>query len=173
MGHLLSKELVEAAQKGDMKAWRALIEATQSRLYRFCLVLCGDPVRAEDLCQDAYLKTFDQLAKVTKPESFIDWLFRMTKNLYIDSYRRTRETPIEIADDRIASTGELSEHLAVHQVLSQFEPPDRLLLILVDMEEYSYAEAAGLMGISEDAVRSRLFRLRQEFSKKWQNLETK
>jgi RNA polymerase sigma-70 factor (ECF subfamily) len=173
MGHILSKELIESAQKGDMKAWRALVEATQSRLYRFCLVMCGDAVRAEDLCQDAYIKAFSHLSKITKPESFVDWLFRVTKNLYIDSYRRDREIPSAVSEEEMATSGELSEHLAVHEVLSHFEPEDRLLLILIDMEEYSYAEAAQLMAISEDAVRSRIFRLRQEFLKKWQSPETK
>lgn len=158
---------MEAARAGDKAALRALVEATQSRLFRFCVTLCGDPVRAEDLAQDAYLKTFDNLAKLDKSEAFIDWLFSMTKNLYIDQTRATREQATEEMED-VAAAGDFTEQLNVHRTLSQFDPEDRWLLLLVDMERYSYKEAGELLGISEDAVRSRVFRLRKEFLEKWQ-----
>lgn len=172
MGRPLGKDLIDAAKAGDTKAWRELIEATQNRLYKFCLVLCGDPVRAEDLCQDAFLKTFDKLSKLENPDSFVDWLFRMTKNLYIDGLRSRRETE-PLPDDEVQSHPQLAEHLAVHETLSQFEPEDRYLLLLVDMEEYSYREAADVLGITEDSVRSRLFRLRKAFVEKFTAGETK
>lgn len=166
--------MVEAAKAGDSTAWRELIEATQNRLYRFCIVLCGDPVRAEDLCQEAYLKTFDKLSKLDKPAAFLDWLFRMTRNLYIDQVRsRSKEVLEEPGEEGEGAPAALAEHLAVHETLSQFEPEDRYLLLLIDMEEYSYKEAGAVLGISEDAVRSRVFRLRQEFLKKWGQGETK
>jgi len=171
VGHVL-KDLVEAAQAGDKKALRDLIDATQGRLYKFCFVLCGDPVRAEDLCQEAYLKVFNSLSKLTKPESFFDWLFRITRHLYIDQIRATREQATAELPEASVS-GEQAEALAVHQTLSQFEPEDRWLLVLVDMEQYTYAEAAEMMGLSEAAVRSRLFRIRKIFVEKWQDRETK
>lgn len=174
MGYILDKALIERAQAGDREALRQLIEATQTRLYRFCLVICGDAARAEDLAQEAYLKVFDNLSKIAKPEAFMDWLFRTTRNLHIDQMRRHTETPIapEDMEEREAHSS-TSEDLAVHEVLSQFEPDDRWLILLIDMENYSYFEAAEHLGLSEDAVRSRIFRLRKEFIEKWKNLETK
>ncbi len=56
----------------------------------------------------------------------------------------------------------------MQKVLSQFEPEERYLLILVEVEGRSYKEAADILEVSEDAVRSRLFRLRQSFLEKWQ-----
>ena len=168
MGRLLSKEIVEAAQRGDSQAIRELIEATQTRLYRFSLVLCGDPARAEDLCQEAYLKAIANLNKVTKADSFVPWLFQVTRNLFLDQVRSTRETAslTEKMDKRTAP--ENAEYYAVHQVLAQFEEVDRWLLMLIDMEEYTYREAGLMLGLTEDAVRSRLFRLRKEFLQKWE-----
>lgn len=168
----LSVELIEAAKAGEKKAWRALVEATQTRLYRFCLVLCGDPVRAEDLCQEAYLKCFDKLSKLDQPSTFISWLFRVTRNLYIDQVRANREDATADMAETSANP-EYAEAFAVHEALSHFEPEDRWLLVLVDMEGYSYKEAGGMVGISEDAVRSRLFRLRKEFVEKYNGRETK
>lgn len=172
VGGVLSSQLVEAAKGGDRRAWKDLIEATQGRLYRFCLVLCGDPAQAEDLCQQVYLKVYTNLHKLQKNDSFMDWLFRSTRNLFIDELRAKREQPVEVTDDMMTG-GEISPHLEVHQVLSQFKTEDRLLLVLVDMEEHSYKDAGLILGISEDAVRSRVFRLRKEFLEKWQGRETK
>ncbi len=173
MGRAL-KEIVEAAATGDQKAVKELVEATQARVYKFCLVLCGDPVRAEDLSQEAYIKALANLKKLKEPAAFIDWLFRVTRNLYIDQVRRQREDSLspEEAEAHAAPAQGLTEILAVHKILSQFETDDRMLLVLVDMESYSYRDAGEILGISEDAVRSRLFRLRKLFVEKWQGGET-
>lgn len=160
------KELVEAAAAGDPKAVRELVEATQGRIFKFCLVLCGDAARAEDLAQDAYLKALANLKSLKKPEAFIDWLFRLTRHLYIDEVRKQKETVAEL-DDIPDTKPEHSDVIAVHQTLSQFEPDDRWLLVLVDLEDYSYKEAGDILGISEDAVRTRLFRLRKAFIEKF------
>jgi len=167
MGRAL-KEIVEAAAAGDKKSVRELVEVTQSRIYKFCFVLCGDPVRAEDLAQEAYLKALGSLHKLKEPGAFIDWLFRITRNLYIDDVRKRREEALAPGGEEPGSDApEFAQILAVHKVLSQFETDDRLLLVLVDMESYSYRDAGQILGITEDAVRSRLFRLRKEFIEKY------
>lgn len=163
--------LVHAAARGDRDAFGALIEATQHRLFKFCLYLSGDRIVAEDLCQESYLRAYGRLRDLTKAEAFLDWIFRIAKNLFIDQVRSGRSRETELTEDQLASLGvedsDLSEIIAVHKSLSQFEPEDRYLLLLVDCEGRTYREAADMMEISEDAVRSRLFRLRQEFLKNW------
>ncbi len=160
------KELVEAAAAGDAHAVRELIQATEKRLFSFCLVLCGDVSRAEDLAQEAFLKVLTNLKSLKKPEAFIDWLFRVTRHLYIDQIRKHKDSTSDL-DNLVAESPETADIIAVHQTLSQFEPEDRWLLVLVDMENYSYKEAADVLGISEDTVRTRLFRLRKAFIEKF------
>lgn len=157
------------ARGGDAGAVRDLVEATQSRLFKFCLVLTGDRIRAEDLAQEGYLRALGSLGQLKNPEAFMDWLFRVTKNLFIDEVRKRRE---ELADSQTLDQAseektDVNAILDVHRVLSQFEAEDRVLLVLVDMENYSYREAADALGLSEDAVRSRLFRIRKLFVEKW------
>lgn len=173
MGRLLDKNIVINARGGDPKAVRALVEATQTRLFKFCLVLTGDKARAEDLTQETLVKALDSLHKLNKPEAFIDWLFRIARNQMIDEARRHHETPTAPEDLDEPSTGPMAEYLSVHETLSQFEPEDRHLILLIDMEEYTYKEAADALGLTEDTVRSRIFRLRKEFAEKWQARETK
>lgn len=159
-------ELVRAVTAGDKAAARELVEKTQKRLFKFCLVLCGDAVRAEDLAQEAFLKALSSLQKLKNPDAFPDWLFRITRHLYIDEVRKQREVGGD-ADEVQAPAPELLDIVAVHQTLSQFEAEDRWLLALVDMENYSYREAAEILGISEDAVRTRIFRIRKAFIEKY------
>jgi len=163
--------LVTAAMKGDQQAFGALIGTTQHRLFKFCLYLCGDRVVAEDLCQEAYLRAYSRMDSLTKAESFLDWLFRIAKNLFIDHLRSGQSRESELDEEQLESMGvdsaDLSEIIAVHKSLAQFETEDRYLLLLIDYEGRTYQEAAEMMGITEDAVRSRLFRLRQAFLEKW------
>lgn len=160
------KDLVTEAVAGDAKAVRQLVEATEKRLFKFCFVLCGDRARAEDLAQEAYLKTLANLKNLKKPEAFMDWLFQVTRNLYIDEVRKWKETTDDL-DSVEAPPSDFADAIAVHQTLSQFEAEDRWLLVLVDMEDYSYREAADILGISEDTVRTRLFRIRKTFVEKF------
>ncbi len=163
--------LAEAACSGDQKAFGLLIEKTQARLFRFTLALCGNRQLAEDLCQEAYLKAFSRLSTLENGKAFLDWLFQITKNQYLDHVRskasRTVSTEDEPIADESTSSADFAEALAVHEALSQFEPEDRWLLLLVDLEERTYREAAEQLSITEDAVRTRLFRLRKEFLQKW------
>ena len=167
----LLRELVLKVQGGDTNCFGELIEKTQNRLFKFCFFLSGNRVVAEDLAQEAYLKAFDRIKGLTKAESFQDWLFRIAKNLYIDQVRSgaSRETAVEEAQlESLGVEANLTEILSVQKALSQFEPEDRALLILVEVEGRTYKEAAAHLETTEDAVRSRLFRVRQEFVRKWQ-----
>ena len=164
-------EFVSRAQAGDSSAYTDLIEATQSRLFRFCLTLTGDRVLSEDLCQDAYIKVLARIGSLEKPGAFMDWLFRITRNLYLDHIRsgQARETELDEAamESRDPRSADLAEVMSIHRALAQIEPEDRWLLLLVDLEERSYQEAAEALGVSEDSVRSRLFRLRKQFVEQW------
>ena len=69
----------------------------------------------------------------------------------------------EVADPKQENLG---LNLQIRESLAQLEPKDRFILILVDLYKYSYKEAAEVMGISEQAVTSKVFRARADFIKK-------
>ena len=166
-------ELVAKAAKGDRAAFGDLIEATQNRLFRFAITLCGDRNLAEDLCQEAFIKAHGNLSSLSNPNAFVDWLFQITKNLYLDLCRSKSSKMASLDDEEngimaeaASEGGDMGDILAIRKALSQFEPEDRCLLVLVDLEERTYQEAAEILGITEDAVRTRLFRLRKAFIEK-------
>src|SRR4051812_24500200 len=75
---------VELARDGDAPALSRIIQATQDRLYRFSLYLTGNPARAQDLCQDTFLRAIEGLPKLKEASRFESWLLKTAKNLYLD-----------------------------------------------------------------------------------------
>jgi RNA polymerase sigma-70 factor (ECF subfamily) len=161
-------EIVAKARSGDRAAFGALIEATQSRLFRFCLTLSGDRAFSEDLCQETYVKVYHNLSKLEKDEAFLGWLFQIARHLFIDEKRskNSQATPLENEDPSVLGIDDrdFAQLIAVQQTLSHFDPDDRWLLLMVDLEGLTYKEAAEALKVTEDTVRTRIFRLRQKFS---------
>ena len=154
-------------KSGDTSAQGELIELTQNRLYRFALYLSGNRELAQDLCQDCYMKVFKAIESMENPARFFSWLFRIAKNQFLDHCDSAGRQAPSFKEDLAKSfedtpSGEDIElMIGVRAALTELEPEDRLLVLSVDLEGLSYAEAAELLGISEAAVRSRLHRARQ------------
>lgn len=159
--------LVKKAQDGDRQAQAQLIEESKDRLFRFCVYLTGNQQLAADLSQDTFVKAIGALGKLKEPNRFTSWLMTMAKNLYIDHVRSPKNKYHSEYDE---STHEKSSDpkaqlsLEIQKVLNQMDPEDRMLILLVDLEENSYAEAAEIVGSTEAAVRSRLHRARKKFA---------
>ena len=167
--------LVTRIKKGDDRAFERFIELTQDSVFRFCFFLSKNREQADEFCQETFLKAIESLKTIQSDDAVLDWLLKISKNLFLDSYRGSKRRSEILAESESPETvaiQPLESVLAVREVLSQFDPDDRALLILIDLENYTYAEAAVIIGVSEDAVRSRIHRLRQEFSKNIGILET-
>ncbi len=158
------------AQKGQESALSYLIENTQTELFRFTFYLTGNNQLAHDLCQDTYIKVLEKIRDLKEPERFKSWLFKMAKNLYLDNIKSSKNkghTSLESALPDLTSNEDKQKVLEIRQALSHLETDERIPLLLVDLEGHSYEEAAQIIGISEDALRSRLHRARQTFVEKF------
>ena len=168
--------LVDQMKKGNAAAFGEFIEITQNSVFRFCFYLSKNREQADEICQETFLKAMINIGTLSKEYSALDWLLRIAKNLFIDEFRRTKRQT-ELLNDNFESThvptSSTEAAFEVRQILSHFEPDDRTLLILIDLENYSYLEAATVLGVSEDAVRSRIHRARQVFVNYMKAGETK
>src|SRR6187551_2480418 len=80
---------------GDEGAWEDLVKTHTRRVYSICYRFVGKDSEAQDLTQDVFLRLFKTLASFRAGQgSFTVWLSRMTRNLLIDNYRRTRQERI-------------------------------------------------------------------------------
>lgn len=151
-------------------------------LYGAALRLTRNRHDAEDLLQETYLKAFAHYGSFTEGTNLKAWLFRILRNAFINGYRHARLGPrevdlgadggesLEAAGARAeggASPGPEEELVAstldgaVAEALAALPRDFRLAVELVDLQDYSYREAADLLGVPLGTVMSRLYRGRR------------
>ena len=72
--------MVREAAAGDRAAMERLLMRAQEVAYRFSLLVCGHPQDAEDVMQDALLKTYRYVSRIKEPEAFRTWLYTTVQN---------------------------------------------------------------------------------------------
>jgi RNA polymerase sigma-70 factor, ECF subfamily len=150
------------------------------RVYAICYRFVGKDSEAQDLTQEVFLRLFRTLHSFRAGEgSFTVWLARLTRNLLIDNYRRTRnERVTDSIEDQVygleskASTSRTEAALAgreaselLQAALQKLSPDLRETVILRDLEELEYREIAETLGVPEGTVKSRLNRGRAELAR--------
>jgi RNA polymerase sigma-70 factor (ECF subfamily) len=177
----VDSQLVERCLKGDDAAWEDLVKVHTRRVYAICYRFTGNDHEAQDLTQDVFLRIFRTLGSFRSGEgSFAVWLTRLTRNLLIDHYRRTRverqsesledqlptleeKTAMSARTDGMLAGREASELLSA--ALQKLSPELRETVILRDLEELEYREIAKILNVPEGTVKSRLNRGRAELAR--------
>ena len=177
----LDSNLVERCLSGDEAAWEDLIKLHTRRVYSICYRFTGKDSEAQDLTQDVFLRVFRAIGSFRSGEgSFVVWLTRLTRNLLIDHYRRTKQdrstdsieeqlpmleerTAISSRTDGLLAGREASEVLQT--ALRKLSPELREAVILRDLEELEYREIAQVLHVPEGTVKSRLNRGRAELAR--------
>src|SRR5690349_16061098 len=103
-------QLVERCLSGQDAAWEALVKLHTRRVYSICYRFTNSDAEAQDLTQDVFLRVFKNLKSFRAGEGlFVVWLTRLTRNLLIDHYRRTRlDRATESLEDQVQSVEETS-----------------------------------------------------------------
>ena len=165
--------LLAAARKGDGRAFAALIHEFEAPTYHFILRLVRRPAVAEDVSQEVFVRLWRHLDDIESVEMLQGWLRRVAANAVIDYWRKEearerrmqelREHPIARHVVRPSTRLESKEALdAVRGALDGLPAKLKSVLLLRTIEGLSYQEVADVLGLSIQAVRSRLFRARQE-----------
>ena len=176
--------LVAAAKAGDVSAFETLVNRYDRKIFRLALNITQNTEDAEDVMQEAFLKSFEHLGEFQGNSRFYTWLVRITVNQALMKLRKRRpntvslDQEIETEDDlmprevedwgptpeeRFAQT-ELGQILS--QTIAELEPGFRIVFQLRDMEELSTEETAEVLGLSVPAVKSRLLRARLRLRQK-------
>ena len=161
------QDILRRAQQGDSEAFRLLVEAYQTQVYRLALRMCGEAA-ADDVTQEAFLAAWRALPEFRGTCRFSTWLYRLTTNAAIDCLRREKRhrgtddlDGVELPDggDTPQETAERSEtRNAVRAALCQLTDEHREVLLLRYMQELDYGEIARALRISEGTVKSRINR---------------
>ncbi len=146
----------------DADAFVELVERDDLSHRRLAFRLLGDRDRMDDVLQEAYVRAFRALPRFRGDSSLETWLYRIVYNACVDDLRRRREhETIGEWDERIAAAPvELEERLDLAAALASLPPELRAVVLLVDAEGLSYAEAAVVLDVPAGTIASRLNRAR-------------
>ncbi|MBK0399588.1 sigma-70 family RNA polymerase sigma factor [Limibaculum sp. M0105] len=152
--------------RGPLRKPRA-IAALRPDLVAYAVSLTGDVTRAEDVVHDAIVRALQARNVPRRSAELRPWAFRVVRNLVIDRYRKnlvraeySREQG-RLFDEGQATAGDPIEALIVRQAFERLPRRDREILCLIDILGFSYAEAAGTIGIPVGTVMSRVSRARR------------
>ena len=157
--------LVARTVAGDRAAFGVLVDRYAGQARRVARAVLGDPDDADDAAQDGFLSALVKLGQYDAHRPFAPWLMRIVPNAATDRRRRRnvrRSEPLDPAlvgggprPDAVAVQSELGERLRA--ALRELPERRRTAVVLFDVEGYSHAEIARILGIPEGTVRSEVF----------------
>lgn len=176
------KELIDRLSKGDMSAFRDLVEAYKKKMYYFALDMVGDPADAEDVSQEVFLKVFRGFKTFKQDAKLSSWLYRIAYNTAIDHLRRKSLAP-EPAEDEVLDGAKAGFSEApsspdparaaesrllgaqVEKALQKVSSRERTVFLLRHYNDLMLDEIAETMQISVGSVKSYLFRCLRKLQK--------
>ncbi|MBN1995299.1 MAG: sigma-70 family RNA polymerase sigma factor [Anaerolineae bacterium] len=171
-------QIIKEAQQGSVPAFNKLVMAYQGTAYNVAYRVIGNQEAAADACQDAFLKAYKAI-KQYQGGSFKSWLLRIVTNTCYDQIRYQRRRPASSLDDlsdnpnehnpKLTNGGERPEERVLRGELgemiqtgiAQLPEDQRVVLVLSDVQGFSYQEIADIIGQPLGTVKSRLNRGRR------------
>lgn len=165
-------DLIAAHAAGDPHAFSELVRRHRDRLWAVALRTLRDPEEAADALQDAFISAFRAAATFRAESQVTTWLHRIVVNACLDRVRRKQARPTvplpEAGPGEPMTTrdamSDRETRLVVRKALDELSEEQRLPIVLVDVEGYSVAETARMLGIAEGTVKSRCARGRAKLA---------
>jgi RNA polymerase sigma-70 factor (ECF subfamily) len=181
------RELVRELQAGSEEAFISLLGVYQNPVYNFILHIVGNPADAADVLQEVFVKIFKGVRQFHGESNLKTWIYRIAVHEALNqrrgSQRRHRHEPISLDEDFIhgevavpsAQSGaatpyqlmeQAERQLVVTRALASLADPYRTVVILREIQGFSYEEIAHVLGLAEGTVKSRLMRGRELLRRK-------
>ena len=172
------RDLIRQCQKGDVQAFRQLVERYEDRIYGLACSILGDREVAKDAAQEAFIRVYRALGKFEGRSTFYTYLYRITTNVCLTFAQREQRRPDSVsiegmqeasnmALDRFLGTDKPENDIEriglreeIQKVLEHLSPDHRAVVILKDIEDLSQEEIADVLDVSVGTVKSRLSRAR-------------
>ncbi|MFD9738038.1 RNA polymerase sigma factor SigM [Umezawaea sp. NPDC059074] len=166
-------ELISAHAAGDPHAFPEIVRRHRDRLWAVALRTLRDPEEAADALQEAFISAFRAAGSFRAESQVTTWLHRIVVNACLDRMRRRQTKPtVPLPEagpgEPVAPRDHMAERetrLVVAAALAELPEEQRAPIVLVDVEGYSVAETAQMLGIAEGTVKSRCARGRAKLAK--------
>ena len=176
---------IRRAAKGDLDAFNQLVLNHQDLAYRHALSLLNDGWLAEEVVQDSFIKAFQNM-KSFRGGSFRAWVMRIVTNTAYDVLRASSRRPTQplfpededgeemdslrwLADPNASVEGTVEEDELtkfIYYTINELQDIYRIVLTLVDLQDFDYEEAAQALNVPVGTVKSRLARARMQMKEK-------
>lgn len=173
------KDLITKCQEGDSESFETLVSLYADRAYAVAFGIMGNTHDAKDMTQEAFIKVYKNIRKFNFQSAFNTWLHRIVKNVCIDELRKKKRRfvlslDMENSSDDGNYTVQIADESAdIQNILEREETKDilwealeelkenhRVVLVLVDIKGYNYAEVSRILEIELGTVKSRISRAR-------------
>ena len=173
--------LIQRILAGDESAFESLIKKYQKQVHALAFRKVGDFQTAEDITQETFLRVYQKLATLNDPAKFSGWLYAIVNHLCIAWHRKNRlhteslreihiseiETDVYsryVAVENAKTTADAQRDL-VRKLLTKLKESDQEVITLHYFEEMTSSEIGAHLGVSENTIKSRLHRARQQLKR--------
>ena len=186
MDRELEIELARGLLAGEALAFERFVEHFRAKVFQYSWLMCGQREDAEEVAQETMLKTFESFHQLRDPERVRPWVFRIAKNVCLTKRRKSIFAPSpaqeisldELMPSRDSRDGRMKleiadwsnlpeDHVlraemktALEAAIRELPEIYRSVILLRDAQELSTAEAAQILDVTEDVVKTRLHRAR-------------
>ncbi|WP_029112217.1 RNA polymerase sigma factor SigM [Mycobacterium sp. URHB0044] len=161
-------ELLAAHVAGDRYAFEQLFHRYHRQLYRLAHITSRHPEDAADALQDAMLSAHRSAPRFRHDASVSSWLYRIVVNSSLDRLRRNKFHATAVLQDDACHIGDpttrVDTALVIERALMRLPVEQRAAVVAVDMQGFSVAETARLLGVAEGTVKSRCSRARAKLA---------
>jgi RNA polymerase sigma-70 factor (ECF subfamily) len=171
--------IIRAIQAGNHQAFESIVRRYQHQVANLIYVTMGNRDDVEDIAQEVFIRVYRSLPRFNFDASFFSWIYRITMNLCIDEIRKRKIRKILSLDFLTEDSLEMNKKNKVHTMpsdslleeekkkmiqgaLQRLKSEHREILVLREYGNLGYNEIAETLGISLEAVKSRIFRARTE-----------
>ncbi len=166
--------LVEEVLAGNTKAYAVLVNRYKDMVFTLAVGLLHNRQEAEEVAQDTFLKTFKALSGFQNKSKFSTWIYRIVYNECISRLRRKKNNLISVEE---LSYGELSDNFEemepewiqkeerkrqLYEAISRLKEDERTILMLYYFENCRVDEISDITSLSNENIKSRLFRARKK-----------
>jgi RNA polymerase sigma-70 factor (ECF subfamily) len=171
--------LIEEFRKGDEKAFEEIVRRYHRQVANIIYLTLGNREEVDDLSQEVFVRVFRSLDRFEFDSSLYSWIYRIAVNLCIDEIRKKKIRKLipldffserKLEDERrhkevVTGADELlqkEKREMILEALNKLSPIHRAVILLREYQDLSYGEIAKTLHISPQAVKSRIFRAREE-----------
>ncbi|GAA0381366.1 RNA polymerase sigma factor SigW [Bacillus horti] len=182
-------KLVKRIRKGDREAFAEIVELYKHKLYQLGYRMLGNPLEAEEIAQESFLRVYSNIGRYDQNHKFSTWIYRIATNLCIDRLRKRKivysldqevvgaeglDMYSQLADEKQRTpeaevvTLEIQEQ--VQKAIDQLPPQYKSIMILRYLQDLSLQEISDIVDLPVTTIKTRVHRGREALKKLLQHV---